>query len=597
MVEPTTDLATAEPSINQVSLYALTPEVANFADALTVAADEVWAIDTPYGLRGELHLVRRRLPQPRWLDFLRAISDRDVTAPEGTRLSAVLFLERDARRFAIAFGLGRHLLRRDVLEPDYGLKVAAGLVNPEEIASLDSRSAASTAIQVRRQSARGVTPAAIGFNVTREMLRAIAGRLEDDNLGTRITGSDAVGLSARLEPTELPARIDALQAAYDASRYRDRFPSIDRWSSVRPGPTLDRLNAQLLDVLVGRQEMVARGEDPDLVPGPDRPPVLEAPEVIEWRAAGFRSNREPNDVVHPFPSLDAYLEALGRPPSLSDIARNHSLLLVSTENHDVVQSWPILGSLNWEVELGGEVYVLAEGRWWRIEAGYRQRIDERVAAIEDADLDRPDFDPIEDEIDYNRRLARHRPGRAVLDRENARIQHENGTVEPCDVLTIERQFVHVKRGLTSAALTHQFAQGSVSARLFLQLPEFRASLRGLLAGAPDLTALVPEARPNPTQYQVVYGIIRETTGPLAVGLPFFARNVLAQEADEIELLGYSVRVARIEERAGARPADAGPLYREETGDPRPKVVYRSSGRARRRAATAPPGATVTVQPA
>jgi uncharacterized protein (TIGR04141 family) len=67
-------------------------------------------------------------------------------------LSAVLFVQRGNRRFAITFGYGRHMLRREAIEPDYGLKAAAGLVDPGEIASLDARSVEATTIQVRRQT-------------------------------------------------------------------------------------------------------------------------------------------------------------------------------------------------------------------------------------------------------------------------------------------------------------------------------------------------------------------------------------------------------------------------------------------------------------
>lgn len=60
---------------------------------------------------------------------------------------------------------------------------------------------------------------------------------------------------------------------------------------------------------------------------------------------------------------------------------------------------------------------------------------------------------------YNERLARYGEGRAFLDRRTARFEHETGTVEICDVLTPERQFVHVKPETSSAALSDLFGQG------------------------------------------------------------------------------------------------------------------------------------------
>jgi uncharacterized protein (TIGR04141 family) len=592
MVDPAAGTGPAEEpedaTVNQVSVYLLRPEVASFADALRREAGDPIPLRTESGLVGELYVARTTAASPRWLEFARSITDQPIEYEPPTRVSAVLFLERDGRRLALTFGYGRHLLRRDDIEPDYGLKIAAGLIDPEEIASLDARSVEATTIQVRRQSSRGVTSGGIGFNVAREMLRALAGRLTDPDLGARIVGADSVALTARLDVAGLGQRLDQLHEAYTAERYKENFGHIDRWSAIGPGPIRDRLDQQLLNVLSVRRQRLLDGEDPDALPG--RSPVLEAPEVIEWRASGFRTSRETDGVTHPFPELDPYLESVRRPPTISDLAVNHSLELISDESNETIARWPVYGALNWELDLDGDVYVLAEGRWWKIDEGYRARIDGVIANIAEANLDRPDFDPVEWEIDYNRRLAGHRPGRALLDRELARFKHESGTVEACDVFTDRRQFVHVKPDASSALLSHLFAQGEVAARLFLMLPEFRDQLRGLLAAQPALAALVPEGRPDPREYEIVYGIVRRGTGPISLDLPFFSRNHLVQVVSDLELLGYRVSMARIEERDGARPPDAGPLFKQEADANRQaRVVYRSTARGRRRAATAPAG--------
>jgi len=582
-----------EPTVNQVSVYLLQSDVVTFAAALRPGAGKPMPVSVG-DLTGEVYLARRQSAVPNWLPFLRSLTGGTIPHERSRRLSAVLFLQRGDRRLAVTFGAGRHMLRPEAIEPDYGLKVAAGLIDPEDIASLDARSVEATSIQIRRQSSRGVTPGGIGFNVSREMLRALAGRVSDETLGSRIVGSDAVGLTARLDPHELGARLDRLHNAYAHSDYQARFQHIDRWSSVPPGGTRARLDETLMTVLSHRRERLLAGDDPGAAPGPERPPNLEAPEVIEWRASGFVSSVEQTGAVHPFPSLDGYLAAARRPPTISDLKTNHRLQLISDESADIVAQWPVYGALNWELELDENVYILAEGRWWKIDDDYRQRIDAIVAAVPAADLERPDFDPVEDEIDYNRRLASYRPNRIFLDRKMTHFTHENGTVEACDVLTSQGQFIHVKPDAASSMLSHLFAQGLVSARLFLMLPEFRKQIRGLLADHADLRKLVPTGRPDPRDYEVVYAIVRTGVGPLAAGLPFFARNLFAQVIADLELLGYRVSVARIGTRIDARPTDAGPLHKEEVAARKAEVMFRSTPRARRRAAAAPAGTAVVV---
>lgn len=341
-----------------------------------------------------------------------------------------------------------------------------------------------------------------------------------------------------------------------------------------------------MGVLHHRRELLLEGEAPEALPGGARHPHLEAPEVVDWQSSGFRTTVEPADQLHPFPSLDDYLVAAPNPPTLGTL-RTHQLELVSDEFDRVLANWPVLSALYWEFDLAGEFYVLAEGNWWRIDAEYRDRIDASVGAIPIADLLRPEFDTdVEEERDYNKRLAEFQPGRIMLDRKMARFTNENGTVEPCDVMTLARQFVHVKRDTSSGALSHLFAQAEVSARFFLMLPEFREQMRRLIANSDtpadirrDFVELVPESRPIPTEYEVVLAIITADAEPIATKLPFFARNFLAFIEPAITNMGYTVKLAAIAERAGARPADAGPLARELETEPA-SVVMRSTKRKR-----------------
>jgi|BarGraNGADG00212_1021973.scaffolds.fasta_scaffold03268_1 uncharacterized protein (TIGR04141 family) len=571
----------SDATVNQVSAFLLRPEVDSFADALREPTLTPTPLAPSSGLAGVLYLARSESPEPRWLPFLRSLVSADIAFERPRRLSAVLFIERGEQRYALTFGYGRHLLRRDALEPDFGLKVAAGLIDPDEIASVDARSMEATAIQIRRQSSRGVDTRSIGLNIGREMLRAIAGRVEDESIGSRVVGADSIGLTHRLNIAELGPHLDRLYEVYARRAYKDRFGHIDRWARLRPGPEQAQLDERLRNALATRRAQLLAGEDPDARPGPERPPNLEAPEVIEWRASGFRTSPEPDGVLHPFPTLDAYLESVRRDPTDSDLRRNHFQSLVSDEATEVIASWPIYEAINWEVELDGQTYVLAEGSWWAIDADYRKRIDAIVEAIPAAELPRPDFDSdVEHEPDYNKRLAAYAPGRAMLDRTEAHFRDEHGTVEPCDVFTIASQFIHVKRDHSSAMLSHLFGQAAVSARLFLMLPEFRDQIRGLLAATPDLAALVPTGSPTTADYEIVLGIISSAPTPVALGLPFFARNFLAQVVPDIESMGYKVRVAHIEERPGCRPGDAGLLFREEA-EQKALVRLRSAKRSRR----------------
>lgn len=548
------------------------------------------------GIRGYLVVARPRVRLPGWVPFLRNLAGIEIEYQGNRHLSAVLFVQRGPRVFALTFGFGRHLLSADAIEPEFGLRTAAGLIDPDAIASVDSRAFEATVLQVRRQSSRGTGTRSIGFDVGREMLRALAGQLLDENLGTRITGSDSLGLTATLSAEQLGPRLDAIHASFSDRRYRRSFEYLDRWHQLRASdPERVELDEALVSQLAQRRGDLLAGADPDHLAGQASSPILMAPQIIEYSASGFLSSVERDTPPHAFPNLDAYLKAAPRPPTLPDLRRNHDLVLMAGEPFAIDGQWPIYHALTWQVDRHGETYVLVEGVWWKIDAAYRQRIDARLRDIPESALVRPAFDPIEDEADYNIRLASEPAGeRALIDRLTARFADEEGGVEPCDVLTLQGQFIHVKRMTGSSAMSHMLGQGLVAARLFAGSVEFRDYLRRQVAALPAVAARVPQAKPSTNEYGVVFGIISKdppledgTFEHVALSLPFFTRNFLFHVATEIEGLGYLLEVARIPVVPGARPAAAGPVLRIREGvDARPNR-WGSRSRRRRRAATNP----------
>jgi uncharacterized protein (TIGR04141 family) len=340
---------------------------------------------------------------------------------------------------------------------------------------------------------------------------------------------------------------------------------------------------------------VQEGADPAHLPGAADDVVLTVPQIIEYNSSGFLTSRERNEVPHPFPDLDAYLRHVDHAPTLPDLRRNHDLLLMAGEPFAVGGRWPLYNALTMELEHGDESYVLMDGTWWRIDGEFQARINQRVADIPLSTW-LPDFDPAEDERDYNERVVADAPDvRALIDRSTARYEDEEGGVEPCDVFAIDRNFVHVKRMTGSAAMSHLFAQALVGARLFLSTREYRDYVRGRLAATPDLAALIPTGRPVPSEHTVTLAIVSPdlppTTGDwphIGLSVPFLARTFLFHVAGQIEEMDFRLEMARVPVTPGVRPATAGDPHRFRQGvDPYPNRWGTQPRRRRRRTAATP----------
>ena len=537
--------ADPEPHLNQISAHLLRADVNDLETALVDAADlDRHELRPDTGLSGPLYIKRGRPASPSWHAFLDTIVVDPLAEYTNEHVSAVLFVKRNARTVALTFGFGRHLIDADAVEPDFGLKVAAGLVDPAELIAIDSRLVQSRSLQVRRQAGAGASQRDLGLDTNAEMVRALSGRVLDGSLGSRISGADAVGLAGRTDVVSLLERLDRFIDAYDRKLYQARFPVLDRWLAVDDGRRRTELDTALVEAIQRR----------------DRHLSIGVPEIVDWHAAGFRYSREGHDVRHAIPVLADYL-AVREQPELRDLRRDR-LLLIGADSDQPIGSWPVYRTLEWATLREGRVYFLAAGSWYEIAADFLEQVDARLERIDRTGVERPDFDPREWEGDYNERLAQYRPGRALLDKKLAYFEDEAGRVEICDVFAPEGDFIHVKRDFEAAALSQLFAQGAVSAELFTSLPSYRETVRQLLGDHPTLAQMIPTGEPAPDSFRVAFGIITTQPDRVPLDLPVFSRVHLRQMADQIERQGFRLTVFGIATRGGAREPDDGPTESE-----------------------------------
>jgi uncharacterized protein (TIGR04141 family) len=88
--------------------------------------------------------------------------------------------------------------------------------------------------------------------------------------------------------------------------------------------------------------------------------------------------------------------------------------------------------------------------------------------------------------------------------------------EPCDFLSTHRQLIHLKDGQDSAPISHLWNQGIVSAEAFVGDGKYRRDFREAVkrrqrrARISGFEKLLPDdrSRPNPSDFTVVFGIMR-----------------------------------------------------------------------------------------
>jgi uncharacterized protein (TIGR04141 family) len=152
------------------------------------------------------------------------------------------------------------------------------------------------------------------------------------------------------------------------------------------------------------------------------------------------------------------------------------------------------------------------------------------------------------EGDYNQ-LAAQCEGHLLLDKQTIHLTGQT-PIEICDLLSKDRQLIHVKRHLGSSDLSHLFAQGLVSAEVLQTSIECRTRARERIAdlsgASPDYAFFSNDAL-HTGDFEIVYAIIeRWRSRSFSQALPFFSKVNLREASQQLTSRGFNVGVKQID---------------------------------------------------
>ena len=488
---------------------------------------------------GEFWCAPPKERAPAWQTFVApALSDKMENLFNAS-VSAVLFVKAKKRIFAVTFGHGRNLIRPDCYEPSFGLKTALNRIDHKRMRSLDLRSYEDLVVSTRKQTSRSSELGTFGLDVARDMLRAVTGESTDVGLAKRVTGADSLTINVPIKVEDLGAKCQEIIRAFQDDTYKEHFAWIDHVGEVRDKKTIDQLNAKLMEALES---------------GATDRLHLAPPEAVDWQAVDcfrFRGTRqkEYSDL-----DMDEYLKALGddRHELTIEKLKSYPVMIRWAGNDQFVNQWTIFNCIVCELTKTGQLYALVDGRWFQIEKTFSERVHNFVKSLPSPAKALPAARIGEGEEKYNERVAAGDPGLVCLDRDLVRPTDAASPIEFCDLLSKGKQFIHVKKKTRSATLSHLFAQGTVSARVFLQDGQARTQVRDHLkrkkANVGFLSLIPgPATRPSPGDYEVLYAIITKPSPNWPLSLPFFSQLNLMQNAKLLQGLGYKVILQEIKE--------------------------------------------------
>jgi uncharacterized protein (TIGR04141 family) len=474
------------------------------------------------GIRGRLVIKEPEGKPPRWANLFEGYIDQKEFG-ELSSCSAVLLLPVEDRWAAVTFGQGRYLLGGDVLEERFGLKVALNCIDEKKIKTIDKQTFDDIAKHTKEQSSRDAEAGEFGFDIERDMLRAVTGAPRDQTLGVRLSGMDALSTNVRIELNGLSDLISRYYKTFQQTSYQKNFGWVDTIAEVTDSDLKSELDDRVLEMLRTRKFEKC---------------WLSVPQIIDWsKIRGFqysRGSRSPelNDI-----HLDSFLEEVRDPIALTMLRLKHRRVFCYGGDDQIMDDWPVFQCLYCELDHKGSSYVLSGGRWYRIENDFVKQVNESFAAIPSYAGTLPSYDD-DNEGDFNIRVADSNADYYLMDRD---LSYRGGPVEICDIFSRTKELIHIKRYSGSGALSHLFFQGVVSGEFFQADADFRKLFSEKL---PDSYRVFnPDIRPGPEDFEVVFGIISQSDKPL--WLPFFSRVAARHAIRRLKLFGYRVSLSKI----------------------------------------------------
>lgn len=512
-----------------LSIYLIKDNITEFSDIVEEDAIELHQYDD----NSIVYYNRSNIKEPDWLfNFFNFHSENLRTAN-----SRVLFLKRVAvdenctRIFAITFGYGKTLLKDDVCEEQFGLKIVLNTITRNKIRRISKTDIGKNYKQSQEQMPRESDILEFGFDIDRDLIKYVTGKSEDEIFGKAIiTGGDIFNLVIDKDITNIEEFLVYCYNKYILNTYKDNFEWLDNIKLVKDKSLIEILNSKVVEEFNHRDFSHV---------------WLAIPEFINWENARciYISGQSDRDVEYMDIENDVFIDSFqnGQIQNFDQI-KSKSISVKSTEDKNLdIAKWSAAKCVVGSLEINGFTYAINGGTWYKINNDFVTKINNAYSNIELSDIDFIDCPQNDDEDHYNQALVNSLQGSHLIHKYNIPFGGGRGNaIEPCDV-AIGKTLIHIKNNGGSSYLSHLFNQATNSCQL-LKDPIFREKFKEKLLSN-NITDLIDDDF-NAPDYTIVVGIINKNHNERP-HMPFFSKVSINYAATLILNLGYKFKLKTI----------------------------------------------------
>ena len=426
-----------------------------------------------------------------WINFMNEALETPIaityvnTYPRGLFLYKVLIEDEDAY-FAMTFGPGGDKnINKNKLIPDFGIKVAMNICNPEEIKSIQTSQHEAISIQSEKQILSGAGLSVFNIDYNDEFFKRIIGKTKDEyNYISSVTGGEKIQLKFNKEKPltwdsikEVTIELNTLY--YSESYKNTEFKSFDNWSFEKDEEKITELNTKLVNEI--------NNSNFDKI-------SLCVPEFIDINRINFKYKTD-EDENHEELNFSEYINTLRNHKVSISGMQNGSIFVYDKETETTYPKWKVFQCIVAEITDEDNVcYILYNGLWRRISTDFKQivsdyfnnndiKFDEDILKnelINDISIYDSSAKQNREEI-FNQECVKLNENLFLFDKAKIEIANEK-KYEICDILTANKELIHVKKYKTGAAsLSHLFTQAKLYSEAIIINTDTRKTMVDFIA--------------------------------------------------------------------------------------------------------------------
>ena len=402
-----------------------------------------------------------------WIAFMNEVLQNPIEILYANRFPRGLFLYKlqinnNDEFFAITFGLGGDAnINKSKILHDFGIKVAMNICNPDAIKSIQTAQQEAISIQSEKQILSGAGLSVFNIDYNDEFFKKIVGKTKEKyNYISCVTGGEKIQLKFdRNNPLTweniVKMTIELNNLYYDESYKKTDFKSFDNWNFEKDTDVINSLNEKLID-LINKKSF-------DKI-------SLCVPDIIDIDRFCFKYNKD-NNLEYDELNILEFISSLSRHNVSINMLQNKYVFVKDKISEQVYSKWKIYQCIVAEISNNDDCYILYNGQWRKISNDFRNSVVNYFIQ-NNVKFDKEYLvDVIKENINifdskskqnreeiFNKVCVTNNDKLFLFDKSKIIISGEK-KYETCDILSSNKQLIHVKKYKTGASsLSHLFIQ-------------------------------------------------------------------------------------------------------------------------------------------